>query len=222
MPKTYFLLVNLHSKSKSDIDFLKNSIRQSFNEMHGKVNLILSPRERLYTIHPGSVNELKKAEKTGKFKIKKYNEEKRRYEKIINKMFNYSGFIPENYSFPEIYDLLHPHKSLLKIHITPRTQKMLCYDWRCRLLLLNSNLVNNEELIKEYTKLRLERINTSNNEILSFLSSLKENNLVILDEVHHALVSSFEGDKKIFFSEGRVYMPEVFIREEIQNKKLYL
>lgn len=222
MPKTYFLLGNLNSKSKTDIDFIKNSIRQSFEEMHGRVNLILSPRERLLHIDPRMINELKKAEKTGKFKIKKYKEGKKRYEKIINKMFNYSGFIPENYSYPGIYDLLHPHKYRLKLHVLPITQKMLCYDWRCKLLLNNSNLIHNEELIREYTKIRLERTNTSNTEILSFLNSLKDNNIIILDEINHGLISNFEGDKKIFFPENRVYIPEVIIKDEINNKKLYI
>jgi len=133
-------------------------------------------------------------------------------------MFNHSGFIPDNYCISEHADLLIRDKHRIKLYILPITQQMLCYDWRCKLLLNNSNLTKNDSLISEYIKLRMERTEVLNSEILSFLNSIKGNNIVLLNEVNHSLITKFSENKEIYFPENRIYIPEVIIKEEIFNK----
>jgi hypothetical protein len=221
MSKTFFLLANLNSKSKEDINFIKNAMRDAFDKLDGSINLVLSPRERLLHIDPRLINKLKKAEKTGKFKVKEFKDQKKKYEKILNKMFNHNGFVPENYCVTEFKDLLLKNKYRIKIYVLPITQQMLCYDWRCKLLLNNSNLNKNESLVNDYIRMRLDRTNISNNEIVSFLSLLKGNTIVLIDEIHHGVISKYPDNNEFIFPNNRVFIPNVIIKDEVINQKLY-
>lgn len=231
MQKTFFLLGNLTSEHKKDINFFKKNIQKAFNEMNGKINLILSPKERMNFIHPLIIGDLKRAEKRGKFKVKRFIKDKRKKEKLINKrlneklinkMFNFSGYLPNNYSLYDSENLIYMNKHRVKIHIAPLTQEMLYLDWRSKLLLQNSNLIYDEKLIEDYIKFRREKINVYNNAFLSFINSVKGNKIIFVDLFNKQIVEKYEGEKQIFsFNDDLVFNDLIHQELMERNEKVY-
>lgn len=219
MRKTYFILTNLKAKEKLNAQFLKGEFQKIFDENHGKFDLILGSKRRLYSITPKEVNELKRSEKLGKFKIKKYVEEKKKYEKLVNRIFVLTKNLPENYAFEDLSYLLYNEKHRLKLLVPPITQEILYYDWKCKMLLNNSNISKNDELIRKYLGLRTEKIQVLNNEYLKLINSLKNNSIIILDEIHYNLTDLYtSNEKKIISNDINVNLESVLI-SEIHNFK---
>jgi hypothetical protein len=231
MQKTFFLLGDLTSKDKKNIDFFKKNIQKAFNEIEGKVNLILSPKDRINFIHPIIVGDLKRAEKRGKFKVKRFIKDKRKKEKlinkrlnekIINKIFNFSGYLPNDYSLYDSENIIYMNKHRIKIHIAPLTQEMLYLDWRSKLLLQNSNLIYDEKLLKNYMELRKEKINVYNNAFLSFINSVQGNKVVFIDLFNNEIIKDHEGEKKIFSNSDNLIFEDLIYQEVLsRNQKLY-
>jgi len=217
MQKTFFLLGDLTSKDKKNIDFFKKNIQKAFNEIEGKVNLILSPKDRINFIHPIIVGDLKRAEKRGKFKVKRFIKDKRKKEKlinkrlnekIINKIFNFSGYLPNDYSLYDSENIIY--------------MNMLYLDWRSKLLLQNSNLIYDEKLLKNYMELRKEKINVYNNAFLSFINSVQGNKVVFIDLFNNEIIKDHEGEKKIFSNSDNLIFEDLIYQEVLsRNQKLY-
>lgn len=227
MQKTLFLLGDLTSKEEATQDFFKKNIKKAFKEMQGKVNLILSPRERISFIHPIIVGDLKRAEKRGKFKVKRFIKDKRKKEKlinkrlkekIINKMFNFSGYLPADYSLYDSENTLYMNKHRVKIHIAPLTEEMLYLDWRSKLLLQNLNLIYNEKLLDDYIRLRREKVNVFNNAFLSFINSVKGNKVVFVDLFNKEIIEKYKYEKEIFSHQNDLIFDDLINQELILNK----
>lgn len=232
MRKTIFLVGDLSSVKTESKDFFKLNIQKAFDNLDGKINLILNSKNKISQIHPLLVRDLKKVEKRGIFKtksflnekknfedklnrhfsynatlgeltstrrkfLKKYTSQKKSFEKILNKIFNYSGNLTDNYSLYENDKLIYMNKHRVELFVTPLTQEMLYFDWKCKLLLNSSNFQNDSNLIEEYVFLRMEKIKIENLEILSFLNSLKENNIIILDLLNKEVFDYYDKEKEI-------------------------
>jgi hypothetical protein len=231
MQNTIFLLGDLTSKDKKNVDFFKKNIQKAFHLMDGNINLILSPRERINFIHPLIIGDLKRAEKRGKFKVKRFIKDKRKKEKLINKrlneklinkMFNFSGYLPNDYSLYDSENIIYMNKHRVKIHIAPLTQEMLYLDWRSKLLMGNSNLIYNEKLLGDYMNLRKEKIEVYNNAFLSFINSVKGNKIIFLDIFNKDITEIYQGEKQIISNCDNLIFEDLIYQELIyKNQKLY-
>jgi len=217
MSTTYFLLTNLKSKEKTNAQFFRNEFKKIFEQNKNRIDIILGSKMRMYLINPKEINELKRSEKLGKFKIKRYKDEKKRYERLVNRVFYLTRHLPENYAFEGLNNLFYGEKHRLRLFVPPITQEILYYDWKSKIILNNLNLHRDEELVSKYLALRSERTQLFNNEYLKFLNLAKHDTIIILDEINHDLVGLYSKDKKVITHEVDFNFNNIIL-EEIGSK----